>query len=54
LRSNAETWTAQDNYENYRYHDTYVANGQVNILVETYKSNMKEKTVGTERNNIEK
>jgi len=29
LRSNAETWTAQDNYEN--YHDTYVANGQVNV-----------------------
>jgi len=31
LRSNAETWTAQDNYENYRHHDTYVANGQVNV-----------------------
>jgi len=31
LRSNAETWTAQNNYENYRHHDTFVANEQVNL-----------------------
>jgi len=49
----------QDNYENYRHHDTYVANGQVNVqylslLVKTYKSNLKQKTVGMERNNVER
>jgi len=31
LRSNAETWIAQDNYENYRHHDACVANGQINV-----------------------
>jgi len=31
LRNCAETWAAQDNYENYRHYDTYVANGQVNV-----------------------
>jgi len=30
LRNN-ETWTAQDNYENDRHHNIYVANRQVNV-----------------------